>query len=456
MHAALNVQDLLAAELDQRAESGYDITAITEEISGLGGPDALGDGDAERLLDALDDTVRRPDWPYEEPDDLAEIKAAADWPQSDPSAMPVDDAYAAAVLRAWTGRVAGNMLGKPVENGDLWTPAAIRSFLTEQGAWPLADYFPGVADTGPGHPDYLPNSVETTRGRIHGSSRDDDVDYTILNLHILRHHGPGFRTEDVAGAWLTLLPFLQTYTAERAAMRNLINGVPVDRAASRRNPYREWIGAAIRADVFGYVRPGDPAGAAELAYTDAALSHVGNGVYGEMWCAALVAAAFTATSAAEALEASLTVVPRNSRLYQVIDETRGRHAKGLSWQETRDRIEADLGRYSWVHTINNAAVLTAGLLYGDGDFGSSIGLTVCGGWDTDSNGGTAGSVAGILADRIDGRWSDPLQDTVHSAVFGYDGCSISQLAAWTTEVAAAMRKSAEPVRRGASTGPDLW
>jgi hypothetical protein len=30
------------------------------------------------------------------------------------------------------------------------------------------------------------------------------------------------------------------------------------------------------------------------------------------------------------------------------------------------------------------------------------------------------------------------------------------LAAWTTEVAAAMRKSAEPVRRGASTRPDLW
>ncbi|GAA3501272.1 hypothetical protein GCM10019016_083790 [Streptomyces prasinosporus] len=54
------------------------------------------------------------------------------------------------------------------------------------------------------------------------------------------------------------------------------------------------IGALIRADVHGWVSPGAPRRAAALARKDAVLSHTGNGVYGAMWAAALVAAAFTA------------------------------------------------------------------------------------------------------------------------------------------------------------------
>ncbi len=456
MHAALNVGDLLAAELDQRAESGYDIARIRARVDASGGPQRIDSATADRLLDALEDAVRRPDWPYQEPDTLTEIRSAADWPTAAAEVVPLDDRYAAAVGRAWTGRVAGNMLGKPVENGDRWTPDAIRGLLLAHHAWPLADYFPALDDTGEDHPDYLPNHTATTRGRIHGSSRDDDVDYTILNLHVLLRRGADFGTGDVAEAWLTLLPFLQTYTAERAAIRNLVTGLSPARTARYRNPYREWIGAAIRADVFGYVRPGDPAGAAELAYRDAALSHTGNGIYAEMWCAALVAAAFTAGSAAEAIQTSMTVVPTGSRLYRAIDDTRRRHAAGLDWAENRRHIGSDLGRYSWVHSVNNAAVLTAGLLHGDGDFGRSIGLTVCGGWDTDSNGGTAGSVAGILARDIEPRWRDPLQDTVRSAVFGYDGSSITELAARTVEVAAAMRGSAGPLLPGPTTPRPDW
>ena len=67
------------------------------------------------------------------------------------------------------------------------------------------------------------------------------------------------------------------------------------------NPYQEWIGALIRADIYGWTCPGAPRRAASLARRDAVLSHTGNGVYGAMWAAALVSAAFTAPSVRHAV-----------------------------------------------------------------------------------------------------------------------------------------------------------
>ncbi|MFE2046676.1 ADP-ribosylglycohydrolase family protein [Streptomyces sp. NPDC059477] len=443
---------------------------IAERISAEGGIDALAQTRAQEFLTDLEATAHRPDWAYVEPETLAEIIAESDWPAPDAHAAPATGPglsenpgpglppdYPAKVSRAWHGRIVGNMLGKPVESLGEWSPAVLRAFLESQDAWPLTDYFPAVEDTGEGFPEYVPCWTETTRGRVDGSARDDDIDYTVLNLHLLRTVGPAFTTADVAAAWLTLLPFLQTYTAERVALRNLAAGAAPEAAADTRNPYREYIGAAIRADVFGYVRPGDPAGAAELAYRDATLSHRANGVYGEMWCAALVAAAFTAGGIREAYDRSLTVVPRRSRLYAALTAVREAYDLGLTWEEARARIDAGLGSYGTVHTVVNAAVLAAGLLWAEGDFDRSIALTVLGGLDTDSNGATAGSVAGPLAAAIDERWTAPLKDTVRSAVFGYDGVPISSLVAHTVEVATALRRnSTSAVAAEAYTPRDIW
>ena len=123
-------------------------------------------------------------------------------------------------------------------------------------------------------------------------ARDDDIDYTILGLHVLETTGSEYTSADVAQAWLERLPFLQVYTAERAAYRNLVHGVAAAGHARVRNPYREWIGAQIRADISGYVCPGDPPGAAARLRRRVAVA-LANGIYGEKWAAALIAAAFT-------------------------------------------------------------------------------------------------------------------------------------------------------------------
>jgi ADP-ribosylglycohydrolase len=203
------------------------------------------------------------------------------------------------------------------------------------------------------------------------------------------------------------------------------------------NPYREWIGAMIRADIFGYVSPGDPQAAAVLSYPDAALSHTANGIYGEMWAAALVAAAFASSSAREALDQAARVVPARSRLAESLRLTVSAYDAGDSWESAMESMEKRLDGYHWVHTINNAEVVAAALLWGEGDFSRTIGLAVEAALDTDCTGATAGSVFGALhgTGALPAHWTAPLEDTMHSAIFGFEGTAISGLAARTVALA---------------------
>ncbi len=268
--------------------------------------------------------------------------------------------------------------------------------------------------------------------------RDDDIDWTILALHVLENQGRAFTTQHLAAAWLDRVPFTQTYTAERAAYRNLIHGLVPPATATHANPYREWIGALIRADAFGYVSPGDPAEAARLALVDARLSHTANGVYGEMWAAALVAAAMVVDSPAEALLAARAVVPDRSRLAEALDAVAALHATGARRAEALDHVDAALGAYPWVHTLNNAALIALGLSWGE-SFIDAVGLTLSGGRDTDSNCATVGSVWGALhgSAGVPAHLVGTTHDRVRSAIRGFDGIRIDELAERTVRLALA-------------------
>ncbi|MFQ5962517.1 MAG: hypothetical protein ACE5MG_14090 [Candidatus Methylomirabilales bacterium] len=95
------------------------------------------------------------------------------------------------------------------------------------------------------------------------AQRDDDINYTVLALMLLERHGAALSTADAARAWLRLLPAGVTFTAERAAYCTLLERTDpafafgaaprFDLATSADNPWSEWIGAQIRADLYGWV-----------------------------------------------------------------------------------------------------------------------------------------------------------------------------------------------------------
>ncbi|MFE3129042.1 ADP-ribosylglycohydrolase family protein, partial [Streptomyces hydrogenans] len=368
-----------------------------------------------------------------EPTALGAILAAC----PDPPAPPPHGAAYAPGLRdrlhaAWLGRAAGCLLGKPVEKLPL---GAIRALARAAGNWPLDDWFTarGVPpELLAAHPWNRRSAATSLAETIDGMPEDDDLNYPLLALLLLRRHGRGFTTADVARLWLDELPAGRAFTAERIAYRNLLDGIEPPLTAVRRNPFREWIGAQIRADVHGWTHPGDPAAAAAQAHRDAVLSHTGNGVHGAMFVAATVAAAAGGgCDVHRALAAGLSVVPPRSRLAEAVRYGIATARATPDLDAVVDRLHSRYGGYHWVHAVPNTALLAAALTHADGDFTRSICAAVSGGWDTDSNGATAGSVAGLLAghpDRLPDRWTSPLKNRLATSVPSFDGIGFDALA----------------------------
>lgn len=423
-------------EIAQAASSGRDVTGLAERLA------VLGPGDHDELLALHDAALAAGVLPGRrsfEASTWPEIAAALPAPRS----LPAPDARELPdrLLGAWTGRVIGNMLGKPVEKG--WDRHRLRAYLQACDAYPLRGYVP-LADESRAAELGFQAYRGLTRGRVDGGVRDDDVDYTVLGLLILEQYGAGFTTADVAYEWLRRFPVYQLYTAERAAYQNLVREVPLREVGSHHNPYREWIGAQIRSDIFGYCCPGRPRQAARLAFADAVLSHRANGIYGALWAAALIAAAFVTRDAAESVEVALEHVPQHSRLAAEVRLVLAQYRAGLSWETCLDALDERHAELSWVHVLNNTGALVAALLWGEGDFASTVGLAVAAGLDTDSIAATAGSWAGAQLgyQSLPAQLVEPLHDRTSTAVFGASQVRLTDLAGRTLSIVEAVASAA--------------
>ncbi|MET9700562.1 ADP-ribosylglycohydrolase family protein [Streptomyces sp. NPDC006529] len=455
-------EDLIGHELRQAEEDGRGRAAepVRRAWLAAGGhpaPDRAGASPsparpelralADRLLTELA-ALPRP-LAAAEPHGWATITAT--WPPATgPTPRPSPEA--ARLEAAWLGRAAGCVLGKPVEKLPL---AGIRALARAAGNWPLDDWFTaeGVpAELLAAYPWNRRSAPTSLAENIDGAPEDDDLNYPLLNLLLLQRHGKGFTTADVARLWLDELPAGRTFTAERVAYRNLLLGLEPPATATHRNPFREWIGALIRADVHGWTHPGDPAAAAAQAHRDATLTHTGNGVYAALFiAAATAAAAVPGADVHGALAAGLAVVPPRSRLAEAVRfavrEARAHSAAHRPFDEVVDRLHRRYGHYHWVHAVPNTALIAAALTHAEGDFTHSICRAVSGGWDTDSNGATAGALAGLLAgspDRLPRRWTAPLANRLATSVPGFDGVGFDALARLTAQLAHLTTPEAAP------------
>lgn len=340
------------------------------------------------------------------------------------------------ILGGWLGRSAGCLLGKPVEKT---TRSGIKELLSSNGTWPLSDYI-----SGNGIPDILlqkypwnkHSGKESLKENIVCMPEDDDMNYPMINLLAYERYGEGFATENISQTWMEMLPVLSTFTAERVAYVNSLNRIQPPETAVIKNPYREWIGAQIRADFWGWISPAQPARAAEYAWRDACLSHVRNGIYGEIFFAAAIAAAFKYEKINDIINEALLFIPPQSRFAEAIRFVLSLPIHEQLWDDTVDILYQKFEHYHWVHTINNAALVTSALISSKGDYESAICNVVMGGWDTDSNGATVGSIMGTMlgAKKLPDKWISPLNNKIRSSLKGLDNSLLSYLAKRTAKV----------------------
>jgi ADP-ribosylglycohydrolase len=360
----------------------------------------------------------------QEPSDLAAIRglrpdgARRLWKSLD------QRSYASRLEGALLGRMAGCTLGAPVEG---WEVPRMEALARQNGtAFPPADYWTAVPEPDGLRYNTSPNRAYTRDG-MNGVAVDDDIAYTLLGLLILEDHGVSFTVDDVGKAWVRYLPL--ACTAEDVALANLKAGRPAARAAERDNPFCEWIGADIRSDPWGYAAPGWPERAADLAWRDACISHRRQGIFGEMYFSAAIAAAFAVDDPVEALRIGLTEIPRSCALAKAVQWAL-EVAPGIhTYRDARQAMDARFPGMHHVHTINNACLTIWGITIGGTDLTRVIGETVAMGMDNDCTAATAGSIVGAVIgkDRIPGHWYARFNDTVHSYLIGRERFSIADL-----------------------------
>jgi ADP-ribosylglycohydrolase len=339
--------------------------------------------------------------------------------------------------RAWAGRVSGCLLGKPLEVLSFQQGrSGIEAYLREAGALPLDDYVPLVEGTVVAR-----RERATCRGHITRAEPDDDIGYTMLALLLLEEHGAGFTTADVARNWLRRLPAGLTWTAERAAYTTLlermdpefVNGAEAgfDLDACADNACNEWIGAQIRTDLYGWVCPGRPDLAAELARRDAALSHRGDAVDAAVFVAALAAALPLTNKLSAALETALGQIPVDCNAAHAV-------RKGYQLAGRDDAVDLLYEAYaglSPLHSLNNLALVVWGLCSAGGDFGKAVTSVVAAGWDTDSNGATVGGLAALAGAPVPACWTEPWQGRIALGLAGFDELRLDEIVGRTARVA---------------------
>lgn len=431
--------EALKLVLEQRLRQGCDLESadfLRRLDAAASSYDAL-----YELAEELRDPPRRPDWPYIEPTAWDDIRSEA--PQLDPQRpWPTPDLERAAdsARAGFLGSVCGCMLGKPLEVDP--TLAELKRALGEGDAWPHDDYVTEayLQRLGRRHDSW----GDTVREHLDRVVADDDIHYTVIGMLLLEQHGIDFSVDDLYQLWSLNLAPGWTWGPERSALLgtavNLHHLFPESSVGDVHdvlllNPGDEMCGALIRADAYGYACPGNPDLAAWLAWKDASFTHIGTGVYGAMFVAALIALCHMAdpppvgNGRLELVSEAARRIPSRARLAEVLADCVNRIAAADDWEAGYASVHARYQVYGHCQVYQEIGTLVNTLKFASG-VGHGIGMQVSQGNDTDSFGATAGSVLGVLfgPDSLEERWLAPFGDRLQLGLAEFHEHSLNNLA----------------------------
>lgn len=238
---------------------------------------------------------------------------------------------------------------------------------------------------------------------------NDDLDLQLVWLQMLEEKGVSPRLPDFAEYWQR---YACSYPWDEYdfCIRNLSRGLRPPVSDWFENYYVDEMGSPIRSEIWACLSPANPQAAAALAWMDSAMDHAGGeGMWGEMFWAAVESAAFVLTDPYELIRLGLAMIPPSCNIARVIREAVWCRQNNVLWGEARQRIATVFGSIQPCNAVPNHGFIILGWLYGQ-DFGDRLCKAVNCGYDTDCTGATLGSLLGILGgtDGIPRRWIAPV------------------------------------------------
>lgn len=260
---------------------------------------------------------------------------------------------------------------------------------------------------------------------------NDDLDLQLLWLNAVERYGRAVNASILGEYWLSfIIPDWAEYGAAKA---NLRNGFAPPLSGYIGNPYRDSCGSFIRSELWACLAPGNPEIAVQYAYEDAIVDHSEEGVYGEVFWAAVQSAAFVESDKMKLIEIGLSYIPETCGVARGVRLALEAYQRGDTWQEARrkvlngvpgtfgvlgqpkDEMEKDIaiGEPGW-DAPSNIGITIIGWLYGEDDFGKSLCTAVNCGEDTDCTAATLGATLGIIHGRsaLPEKWTEPIGDVI--------------------------------------------
>ncbi|MCL7380402.1 ADP-ribosylglycohydrolase family protein [Streptomyces sp. 35G-GA-8] len=265
----------------------------------------------------------------------------------------------------------------------------------------------------------------------------DDTEYAVLTAQVLLAHGTGLTPAQVGAAWTDNLVnqvggFYGGGFSEMTAINNLRAGLAPPVTGS--DNHEMWSdGAAMRIAPVGILCAGDPAQAARLAAVEAQVSHAKDGVYCAQVIAAGVAAALTATSWQDVVEAALDAVPADSWTGRTVRRAIGigsAHTElAAALDELYERIS--IFHYPFADVGPEATALAMGVFVAArGEYVPSVlgGTNI--GRDADTIAAMAGSLAGALhgSDAVPEAWRRRINVVRGHCIAATAGTDLTELA----------------------------
>ena len=279
------------------------------------------------------------------------------------------------------------------------------------------------------------NNVEYyTQDLTQGPPPNDDLDLQLVWLNAVEKYGKFISANILGEYWLTYI--LPDWAEYGYCKNNLRAGLVPPLSGSVENPFGQSNGCFIRSEIWACLAPGRPEIATRYAYEDGIVDHYGEGVYAEIFFAAVESAAFVESDKYKLIDIGLSYIPENSMIARIVNLVIDDYKSGKTWQDTRmDILKVSPGTFGvqrqrlseipddGISLENpgfdapaNLGITVLSWIFGEDDFAKTLCIAVNCGEDADCTAATIGAILGIIGgvDSIPENWRSPIGEQINS------------------------------------------